>query len=91
MSDFLDAIGVEMTADKFNAIFKEELAKRESAGDNSCGKEGDAYEQTIRRILNPRNKYRKAIHAPASAPDIRKRWNAETLDRIGQETGIWIE
>ena len=91
LSDFLDAIGIEMTADKFNALYKEELAKRESAGDNSCGKEGDAYEQTIRRILNPRNKYRKAIHAPASAPDIRKRWNAEMLDRIGQETGIWIE
>lgn len=91
LSDFLDAVGIEMTADKFNALYKEELAKRESAGDNSCGKEGDAYEQTIRRILNPRNKYRKAIHAPASAPDIRKRWNAETLDRIGQETGIWIE
>lgn len=91
LSDFLEAVGIEMTADKFNAIYKEELAKRESAGDNSCGKEGDAYEQTIRRILNPRNKYRKAIHAPASAPDIRKRWNAEMLDRIGQETGIWIE
>lgn len=91
LSDFLDAIGIEMTADKFNALYKEELAKRESAGDNSCGKEGDAYEQTIRRILNPRNKYRKAIHAPASAPDIRKRWNAEMLDRIGQETGIWID
>lgn len=91
LSDFLEAVGIEMTADRFNALYKEELAKRESAGDNSCGKEGDAYEQTIRRILNPRNKYRKAIHAPASAPDIRKRWNAETLDRIGQETGIWIE
>lgn len=91
LSDFLDAVGIEMTADRFNALYKEELEKRESAGDNSCGKEGDAYEQTIRRILNPRNKYRKAIHAPASAPDIRKRWNAEMLDRIGQETGIWIE
>lgn len=91
LSDFLEAVGIEMTADRFNALYKEELAKRESAGDNSCGKEGDAYEQTIRRILNPRNKYRKAIHAPASAPDIRKRWNAETLERIGQETGIWIE
>ena len=91
LSDFLDAVGIEMTADRFNALYKEELAKRESAGDNSCGKEGDAYEQTIRRILNPRNKYRKAIHAPASAPDIRKRWNAETLERIGQETGIWID
>ena len=91
LSDFLDAIGIEMTAERFNEMYAQELAKRESAGDNSCGKEGDAYEQTIRRILNPRNKYRKAIHAPASAPDIRKRWNAETLERIGKETGIWID
>lgn len=91
LSDFLDAVGIEMTAERFNEMYAQELAKRESAGDNSCGKEGDAYEQTIRRILNPHNKYRKAIHAPASAPDIRKRWNAETLERIGQETGIWID
>lgn len=91
LSDFLEAIGIEMTAERFNKMYAQELEKRESAGDNSCGKEGDAYEQTIRRILNRRNKYRKAIHAPASAPDICKRWKAEMLERIGKETGIWID
>lgn len=91
LSDFFDAVGINMTAEQFNAIYTDELTRRESAGDKSDGKAGDAYEQTIRRILNPRNKYRKAIHAPASAPDIRKRWNADTLERIGKETGVWID
>lgn len=91
LSDFFDAIGISITAEKFNALYKEELEKRESMGDNSGGKAGDAYEQTIRKILNPRNKYRNAVHAPACAPDVRKRWNAEMLEHIGNECGLWIE
>lgn len=90
LSDFFDAIGIKITADEFNALYAKELEKRESKGDNSGGKAGDAYEQTIRAILNPRNKFRKAIHAPACAPDIRKRWNADMLEHIGHETGLYI-
>ena len=91
LSDFFGAIGVEMTAQKFNALYREELEKRDSYGDNSSGKAGDAYEQTIRKILNPRNKYRNAVHAPSSAPDIRKRWSADMLEHIGRETGLYLD
>lgn len=91
LSDFFDAIGVEMTAEKFNALYKEELEKRESYGDKSSGKAGDAYEQTIRKILNPRNKYRNAVHAPSNAPDIRKRWSTDMLEHIGRETGLYLD
>lgn len=90
LADFFNAIGIDMTAEKFNALFAEELEKRNSKGDNSGGKAGDAYEQTIRKILNPRNKYRNAVHAPACAPDIRKRWNADMLEHIGRETGLYV-
>lgn len=89
LSDFLEVVGVEMTAEKFNALYKEELEKRESRGDASCGKSGDAYEQTLRRIFNPKSKYRKTVHAPANKPDICKRWSIDMLERIGKETGLW--
>lgn len=89
LADFLEAVGIEMTAEKFNALYAEELEKREGRGDNSCGKSGDAYEQTLRRIFNPKSKYRNAVHAPANKPDICKRWSVDMLERIGNETGLW--